>query len=169
MKKITLLIVCILMAFGSVLSEAVHEDLVCICGLEECICFAKEGDSGYLIEAARNALIEAGYLGKAHPKATFDGDMKAALTAFQRDKGIEETGVLDDATLLMLIAPDAETEVPQEKCFYVPVKGGNELHLSAVCSGMKEPRIVSAHIAARLYAGGHADWCDVCCRRLINN
>ncbi len=62
---------------------------------------ASVGSAGNGVYRARQALIDRGYL-QADWGAECDGDMEAAIRLLQKDYGLEETGVIDRATLAAL-------------------------------------------------------------------
>lgn len=171
MNRFVSLVLVLLMCFAALSEAAVKqpEFLPCVCGFEECVCFAREGDTGYLVQTARSLLFEMNLLDKLHPQAKFDENMKTALLDFQELKGLDRTGLLDDETLTMLFATEHEMLIPDVRCFYVPVNGGQELHISSVCSGMIDSRMVSARSGMYLCHEGVTRLCRVCCSSLINN
>jgi len=51
----------------------------------------------------QNTLIALGYLSEECHTGEYDRDSRDAVTAFQKDNGLEETGVLDQVTRIMLL------------------------------------------------------------------
>ena len=51
----------------------------------------------------QNTLIALGYLSEECHTGEYDRDSRDAVAAFQKDNGLEETGVLDQMTRIMLL------------------------------------------------------------------
>lgn len=66
-----------------------------------------EGDSvPHGVEIVQQFLGRLGYLDTGHQlMGTFNGDTAEAVRQFQRDNGLEETGVVDDATVAAMLNP----------------------------------------------------------------
>lgn len=167
-KRIAALLAVLMIICISAYSEALpsHDGgfLSCACRLEECVCFAQMGDTGYLIEAVRELLNQSGYTLPKRPKATFDDEMLYAVLNYQKDMGIYESGMLDDETLTMLFGTEKYAASYYFPCFYVPVNGGEKLHADAACSGMLHPRMISAENAAYLSVNYGVYYCKHCAK-----
>lgn len=124
------------------------------CGQTPCVCFLQEGDEGIAVEGVTKLLAQQGYLAKK--SSSYTAAVSKAVTAFQSGNGLEQTGMMDDDTLTMLIygqTSDALTAAdgnsnPRE--VWVPVNGGKKRHGKATCSGMDHPRKMSVRNADAL-------------------
>ena len=138
--------------------------IACQCPPDECACFLSYGCQGEAIPAIAALLREQGYPCEA--SAQFDGEMERAVRSFQRDNGLNVSGVLDDDTLTLLLwgqsvealdamqaslrAADGGNPLYNPDPVYIPVYGGTKRHCNPGCSQMKEPRIVSVRNAEKL-------------------
>lgn len=133
----------------------------CTCGQAQCVCFLQEGDRGRMVRAAALALRREGFLQPKGPTLIFTPDIRGAVQAFQRSRGLAETGMLDDATLTWLLwgmppeELDAALPVRRRQMqtytepVWIPAEGGSRRHGDPGCSGMRHPRRVSIRNAAK--------------------
>lgn len=63
----------------------------------------EENMSGSDVEALQAALYKLEYLKREHCTGEYDADSKAAVAAFQKDNGLEESGVFNAETRIMLL------------------------------------------------------------------
>ncbi len=122
----------------------------CDCMQQPCACFIQAGDETTPVRAITAFLAEQGYLSAV--KSTFDAPVAEAVCTFQREAGLEMTGVLDDETLTRLILGRSVAQMDAQdealgQCVYIPTDGGKKRHVKATCSGMEDPRKVSARNA----------------------
>ena len=108
--------------------------------------YAKYGEKGTRVSSLQSALVKAGIALKGGVDGDFGGATSAAVMEFQRQKRLNVTGKVDDATAKQLgiaaavapAAPDASTVKMkvfpvQGKCYYGDsygyVRGGGRTHL----------------------------------------
>ncbi len=127
----------------------------CDCLTSPCSCFIQEGDKGDFVKAIVKLLKDKRYLKKSAEKTVFTAETTAAVKRFQRDNGLEPTGMMDDDTLTLLIWGMLPEELDLTKPYvygnastipatvYVPVVGGKKRHATAQCCNMDHPRKVS--------------------------
>ena len=128
----------------------------CDCGKEACICFIQAGDEGPLVTAVLHLLIEEGYCPEKQRVDLFDEGARQGVIQLQKKHGLEPTGVLDDATLTLLIWGVLPEELdkwdPSSRYDYnwVPTDGGIRRHRNPECSKMYDPRKISVRNAEAL-------------------
>lgn len=85
---------------------------------------------------------------------TFDSEVEEAVMAFQKDCGLEQTGMLDDDTLSFLVFSESAAQLDARgtdgRAVWVPTNGGKKRHSKATCSGMDNPRLISVRNAEQL-------------------
>ncbi|MBR5288196.1 MAG: peptidoglycan-binding protein [Clostridia bacterium] len=123
----------------------------CDCNADWCTCFIQLGDDGTPIKAIREFLVQQEYLDSARGGA-FDRSVYEAVSRFQEETGLKQTGMLDDETLTRLIhgqSPEDMDALNKEggSMVYVPTDGGKKRHANPRCSGMHDPRKVSVRNA----------------------
>ena len=123
----------------------------CDCGTPYCSCFIQLGDDGMPVKALRSFLFQQGYL-DSEKGGAFDRHIYEAVCRFQADNALEETGLLDDTTLTLLIHGLTPEEMDMQdenggQLVYVPTDGGKKRHAKPTCSGMSDPRKVSVRNA----------------------
>lgn len=144
MRRIAFLIVCLSLIFSIAVAE-----VYCICGLTRCRCFIQEGDEGRAVEAIQNALVSQGYLPPNDDATIFDAKTTVAVKAFQEKHGLSVTGMMDDATLTLLLWGMLPEEVDAVQPgsiglpVWIPTDGGIRHHDWAGCCNMYDPRLVS--------------------------
>lgn len=145
------LLLCALLGCPALARESVPPG--CACGLTPCVCFLQAGDEGGAAEAVIIALKQQGYLALKHLKGVLSKDAASAVAAFQTERGLPATGLLDDDTLTRLLwgmtpeelniaRPDTAPDM-----VYIPTGGGTRRHAKPACSGMDSPRRVSVRNA----------------------
>ena len=71
-----------------------------------------EGPAGLAILAAQRRLADLGYNDAVGDKDGWYGELTAlAVKAFQKDKGLDSTGLMDEATFTKLFQGDTNVEV----------------------------------------------------------
>ena len=123
----------------------------CDCVDSYCTCFVQIGDDGEPVKAIRGFLFQQGYL-ESEKGGAFDRRVYEAVCRFQADNALEETGLLDDTTLTLLIHGLTPEEMDMQdenggQLVYVPTDGGKKRHAKPTCSGMSDPRKVSVRNA----------------------
>lgn len=162
MKRLIIIVFLILMLLGAHAQEEA-DMFACRCGEEKCVCFLQEGDIGPATEGVIRLLKDRGYLAALHSRGVFDEEVTLAVKAFQKDSDLEETGMLDNDTLTMLIFGElpgagvfeAEGEWVQ---LWIPTDGGICRHEDPTCCNIKNPRIISERNAAALMM----EACEIC-------
>ena len=173
MKKIlSLLLVLLASGVYCALSEAVAETIsddeytaiICDCGEESCSCFIQKGDIGNSVRTVINILTEKGFLNDSHRVDTFDDELELAVKEFQKANDLEQTGMLNDETLTLLLWDKLPEELNKENPdegmqVWIPTDGGVKRHRVSTCSSMLDPRKVSLRNAK--YMGFYP--CETCC------
>lgn len=124
-------------------------ELLCQCGLEQCICFIQLGDEGPAVEFIQNALIAQGYLAPNDDSSAFDEKTQQAVLRFQQQNALLLTGTMDDDTLTLLIWGMLPEELNWAKpgssqlAMWIPTDGGIRHHDKQDCSKMIDPRLVT--------------------------
>lgn len=131
----------------------------CDCFSSPCSCFIQEGDRGDFVKAIVKRLKDKKYLKSGAEKTVFTAETTAAVKQFQKDNGLEITGMMDDDTLTLLIWDMLPEKLDLTMPFvygrastisatvYVPVVGGKKRHATAECCDMDHPRKVSVRNA----------------------
>lgn len=151
MRKL-LMMLCLLCSFCC---ECLAE-IPCTCGLDQCICFIQLGDGGVAMEYIQHELIAQGYLLPSQDSALFDEHTLQAVLHFQEANGLPHTGLMDDATLTLLLwgmlpdALDIADPLSNGRAVWIPTDGGIRRHVKPTCSKMSDPRRVSVRNAAVL-------------------
>lgn len=117
-------------------------EIACDCTGAKCSCFVQKGDEGIAVERAVDLLAEQGYLSSSRI-GTFDDRVYDAVCEFQKDHALSQSGMLDDDTLTMLIWGNRMSEEKNAEV-WVPTDGGKKRHRTPTCSGMYDPRKMSA-------------------------
>lgn len=129
--------------------------IMCDCGQKECVCFIQMGDEGIAVKGIIKRLADQGYL-KSGKGSTYNERVVDAVCAFQKDNGVQATGMMDDDTLTLLIwgmdaeALDRAKPKSNPGTVYVPTDGGKKRHKKPTCSGMYDPRKMSVRNAEAL-------------------
>lgn len=139
MKRCLAFLLALLLLAMSV-SALADQEIACQCGSARCECFLQKGDEGVGVKGATGALKSQGFLKKQ--TSTFDATVEKAVKAFQKKRGLPQTGMLDDMTLTLLLQGCAPDQLPDEGAVWVPVEGGKKFHKSKKCSSMKHPRLM---------------------------
>lgn len=140
---LTVLAACMLLWFAS---AGETEDGNCL----------REKDEGPAVTAMIRLLKDQGWLAENHAAGVFDEDVTFAIMAFQEQNGLEATGYMDDETLTLLIWGLSVEELNEAisdnltEYVWLPTHGGQKFHADETCSGMIEPRIVTARNAIAL-------------------
>ena len=163
MKRCFALIFALLLIFCTAASETQENPFACDCEKEVCECFLQEGDIGPAAEGVIVYLKERGYLAQMHSRGVFDEEVTLAVKAFQKEMDLDETGVLDNETLTMLIFYGMPESMylwneKAQALLWVPSDGGVCKHTDPQCSGILNPRKISAMNAEALML----DACDHC-------
>ena len=110
-KRLTalLLAICIALLARPALSAG-RSFITCDCTDDPCSCFIQKGDEGQGVRYINDRLAEKGYLQPDAPRGEFTYETEAAVRRFQRDNGLEETGVIDPVTLAALYYDRASVE-----------------------------------------------------------
>ena len=74
--------------------------------------------------------------------------IEKAVKKFQKDNGLESTGMMDNETLTLLLHNRKESNLPL--FVFIPTDGGQKYHGNPDCSEMSYPRIVSLESAIAL-------------------
>lgn len=164
MRKLRTLCACLLLA--AVLSGAACADtLACDCGERFCECFIQLEDEGYPVGLVLELLGRRGYLKK--PGKTFNEKAERAVLAFQKDYGLEQTGMIDDLTLSCLVQGvrpgKLRSTEDSDYLGWVPTDGGKKWHIKPTCSKMSDPRKMSLENAIQI----GMDDCDRCAKGKI--
>jgi len=124
------------------------DDIACDCTGTKCSCFVQMGDEGIAVDGIIDLLAEQGYL-SSNRIGAFDDRIYGAVCEFQKDHAMTQSGVLDDDTLTLLIWGK---HMPEENGVevWVPTDGGKKRHKNPTCSGMYDPRKMSARNAQAL-------------------
>lgn len=157
-RRFLSLLLIVLLCFPVSVSLASGSSYIpCFC-IGHCTCFVQEGDEGNFVKEIIKLLIKKKYLPKGTPTGLFSHDVTLAVMQFQKDNDLEETGMMDDDTLTLLIWDMLPEELDKvmpvtvassfpDMC-YIPTDGGKKRHASESCSGMLDPRKVSIRNAA---------------------
>ena len=133
--------------------------ILCDCLIKSaCQCFIQRGDEGGAVKKIIRILIDKKYLPKGTPVGVFTVEVEYAVKQFQRDNDLDETGMMDDDTLTLLLWDMLPEEVDAKygsfgescKTVYIPTDGGKRRHISPKCSRMEDPRKVSVRNAEKL-------------------
>lgn len=144
-------VLCLALCCG-LLPLVARAEIACQCGQTPCACFVQQGDTGPAVEAIRQALVAQGYL-KDGKGSDFDENTAQAVRSFQAAHELDETGMLDDETLTLLLwgetpeALSAAQPLLGETVVWIPVVGGKKRHATPTCSGMEHPRLVTVRNA----------------------
>ncbi|MBQ2952709.1 MAG: peptidoglycan-binding protein [Clostridia bacterium] len=128
-------------------------EVTCVCGEDACRCFIQQGDEGMAVEFIQNTLIRRGYLGPNSDESAFGPRTLDAVLRFQRDNGLPATGMMDDATLTLLLwgmlpeELDEREPLSNSNAIWIPTDGGIRRHWKNTCSKMHDPRRVSVRNA----------------------
>ncbi len=147
---------------------AAQAEIRCICDRDACICFIQEGDEGPAVEVIQHALIAQGYLSPKEDGTVFDARTTRAVKAFQRAHNLPETGMMDDATLTLLLWGKLPEELGADVVIgcidpvWIPTDGGIRHHKKNTCSKMQDPRLVS-HRNAVIMGMRHCGRCAGSC------
>ena len=148
-KKSLILLFAVILATGSALADKLSRSYIpCNC-IGHCVCFIQKDDEGNFVKAIIKELIKKNYLPKKTPTGRFTDDVEKAVKQFQSDHQLEQTGMMDDDTLTILLwdmTPnelDKITSPHDAKTVFIPTDGGKKRHIKETCSGMEDPRKVS--------------------------
>ena len=147
MRKILLML---LMLLPCALALA---EIPCTCGQEACVCFIQEGDEGRAVEFIQRMLIQRGYMPAKGEEGAYGPRTAEAVRRFQEANGLPPTAMMDDATLTLLLwgmlpgELDAQEPLSCGNAVWIPTDGGVRRHWKSTCSGMNDPRRVSARNA----------------------
>jgi len=122
--------------------------IACDCANAKCSCFVQMGDEGIAVDGIIDLLAEQGYL-SSNRIGAFDNRVYRAVCDFQKDHVMEQSGMLDDDTLTILIWGNRMTGENIAEV-WVPTDGGKKRHKTPNCSGMYDPRKMSARNAQAL-------------------
>ena len=160
MKRLLVIVLCLLMSFSAVLEEELKSPFACDCAFdaekgEVCRCFLQEGDIGPAVTGVISHLKERGYLPFSHARGVFDYEVTEAVKRFQKDADLSETGVLDHETLTYLLFYEVFTDFylmaeEEDALVWVPTDGGDHIHDHKECSNMIAPRKISERNALAL-------------------
>ncbi|MBR3928300.1 MAG: peptidoglycan-binding protein [Clostridia bacterium] len=160
MKRLLLIILCLVLSFFAVSEEQIVDPFACDCGYDEekgetCACFLQEGDIGPFVNGVIVLLKEKGYLSQLHSRGVFDAEVTDAVKRFQYDADLSQTGMLDHETLTYLLFYDVFTDfylMPEEEdaLLWAPTDGGDHVHDRKECSNMIAPRKISERNALAL-------------------
>ena len=126
-----------------------YAELPCECGDASCRCFIQLGDEGMAVDAIQNALTSQGYLPANKDASSFDESTLQAVIAFQTANNLPPTGMMDDATLTLLLwgmlpeELDAARPDTSKLRMWIPTDGGIRHHNTPTCSKMYDPRMVT--------------------------
>ena len=165
MKRGFIWLLIALVCFFTAFSEENKSTLLCDCSEETCICFLQEEDIGPAVQKVIVYLKERGYLSQEHSRGVFDAEVTLAVMRFQKDQDLEQTGMLDNATLTKLIFDGLPESMymwneKSEILLWIPSDGGVCKHLNPDCYGILNPRKISMLNAEALML----DACDHCIR-----
>jgi len=152
LKRVSLFCILLLFLFGVAQAE-----IECSCSAKKCECFVQRGDEGVAVKAIAALLIDQGYMPDKRIN-TFSEEMHNAVMAFQSMHGLDETGMLDDETLTLLIWGLDDESDEEQSVVYVPTHGGEKYHRTITCSSMQNPRKMSLRNADAL----SIDYCEKC-------
>jgi len=166
MKRGAIWLLIALLCFFPAFSEEYEPTLLCDCGEKICICFLQQEDIGPAVQQVIVYLKERGYLNQKHSRGVFDAEVTLAVMLFQKDQDLEMTGMLDDARLTALIFDGLPESMymwneKSEILLWIPSDGGKRKHIKPGCSGMLNPRKISALNAEALMI----EPCGRCMRR----
>lgn len=139
MKRCLAFLLALLLLTMSV-SALADQEIACQCGSARCECFLQKGDEGVGVKGVTGALKAQGFLKRQ--TSTFDASVEKAVKAFQKKRGLPQTGTLDDMTLTLLLQGCTPDQLPGEGAVWVPVEGGKKFHRRETCSGMEHPRLM---------------------------
>lgn len=105
-------------------------------------------DGGTAIKEITKKLIDKGYLKKGYKSPIFSSEIEKAVKKFQKDNGLESTGMMDNETLTLLLHNRKESNLPI--FVFIPTDGGQKYHGNPYCSEMSYPRIVTLENAIAL-------------------
>lgn len=138
-------------------------EIACDCQAKNCKCFIQLGDRGNAVKAIIKLLEEQGYL-ESTEKTVFSLDVYDAVRAFQSIHGLQETGMMDDDTLTMLIwGMDGVPKDAELAVVYVPTDGGIRYHNDSGCRDMYDPRKITICNAEAL----SISYCRICAQPLV--
>ena len=164
---IVLLLISFIMPAQSAKAES-KSYIHCDCLFGRCTCFIQQGDEGGAVKIIIQKLIEKGYLSKGTKKSIFSGIVENAVIKFQADNNLEQTGMMDDDTLTLLLWGIMPEELDKSygsdaecKTVFIPTDGGKKRHSNDRCSRMEDPRKVSDRNAEKL----GFDPCKKCYRK----
>ena len=157
-KYLAMLLLFLIVSHTGNISAEGKSYIPCDCLAGKCTCFIQNGDEGGAVKKIVEILITKKYLPNGTPKGLFSDEVEKAVKKFQADNGLEETGMMDDDTLTLLLWDMLPGEVDQKygsayedvKTVYIPTDGGKKKHIKPTCSKMKDPRKVSDRNAAEL-------------------
>lgn len=155
-KKSFALLIILVLATGSALADRLSRSYIpCDC-IGHCVCFIQKDDEGNFVKAIIKELIKKNYLPKKTPTGLFTEDVEKAVKQFQSDHQLEQTGMMDDDTLTILLwnmTPNELDKTTTDKkahmTVYIPTNVGKRRHKSPSCSGMISPRKVSIRNAEK--------------------
>ena len=146
-----------------------HAEITCQCSQDPCLCFIQPGDEGFAVQRIQHALVTQGYLTSGnYTSGLYDSETHDAILRFQTANGLPANGVMDDATLTLLLwsmLPDKLSSVsPLSNAYavWIPTDGGKKYHAVVNCRPqlftILNPRIISVRNAE--YLG--FDPCKIC-------
>ena len=129
---------------------------LCICEQDECLCFIQFGDAGPAVECIQNELVAQGFLAAQADASIYDKNTVRAVMRFQETHLLPPTGMMDDATLTLLLwgmtPEELDMAMPDSISLYVwiPTDSGIRHHKRSTCSNMFDPRLVSQRNALKM-------------------
>lgn len=141
-----LLLILILLLFCPLYAGA---EITCQCNRTQCTCFIQYGDVGLSVSCIEEALVSQGYLIGESADGYFDQKTVVAVQRFQEAHGLPTSGMMDDATLTLLLwgmLPDVLDSARPDTSnllVWVPTDGGKRHYDNPYCCKMTNPRIVS--------------------------
>ena len=95
----------------------------------------KRGSKGAAVEAMQTSLVAQGYT-TSKVDGDFGGSCQRAVSAFQRAKGLKQTGVADPMTQMHIFSSEKEvanvTPVLDPEVMFAPIIGKTEVNLDSV-------------------------------------
>ncbi len=158
-RTVSVLLLCAFLCacfHGAPAENTIYTHMNCRCGLENCVCFMQEGDSGPAVRECIALLKKHGCLAEEHSQTVFDAAVTQAVISFQAEMGFEQNGMLDDPTLTCLLHGVTREMLDSDGVsgdlteVWISSRGGVRCHIRKSCRGMKNARKLTARNAEAL-------------------